>query len=57
MTCDRCHNPIRPGEAHDTHIPDNASGAAPTIYMHRRKCKPVPRQTVPEDRPWYPRYR
>lgn len=56
MTCDRCHEPIRPGEAHDTFIPDNASGAAPTTYLHRRKCRPVPRQTMPENRVWHPRY-
>lgn len=57
MTCDRCHEPIRPGEAYDTEIPHSASGAAPSVRLHRDPCKPVVRQTTPEDQPWRTRYR
>lgn len=57
MTCDRCHEPIRPGEARDSFTPEAASGVVPTVYMHRRNCRPVPRQTKQEDNGWRPRYR
>lgn len=46
-TCDRCHNRINPGEDYDELAPDSASGAAPNVLLHRRPCKPVPRQTAP----------
>jgi hypothetical protein len=45
MTCGRCHEPIRPGEPYDRHIPD--SGTAPTVYLHVRICKKVPHQATP----------
>lgn len=51
MTCDRCHERIRPGEPYDTMAPDSASGAAPNVILHRWPCDPVPRQTAPADTP------
>ena len=47
MNCDRCHNRINPGEDYDELAPDSASAARPNVLLHRRPCKPVPRQTAP----------
>ncbi|NUS86365.1 MAG: hypothetical protein HOY75_27490 [Streptomyces sp.] len=48
MTCERCHQPIKPGESYDSHIPHSGNGAAPTVHFHKHACKRVPRQVVPE---------
>jgi hypothetical protein len=52
VTCGRCHERIQPGEGYDTFVPESASVAAPTVYLHKRLCERVLRQTAPEDRPW-----
>lgn len=36
--CDRCSEPIRPGEGYDTIVPDSMSGARPNMYFHRWDC-------------------
>ncbi|MDX2845233.1 hypothetical protein PV377_41045 [Streptomyces ipomoeae] len=51
MTCDRCHERIKPSEDYDTYSPASGSGAAPTAYLHKRPCTPVLRQTAPESSP------
>jgi len=40
MTCDRCGRPIKPGEDYDVTVPDSLSGARPTSYTHKWRCKP-----------------
>jgi hypothetical protein len=49
MICERCQQPIKQGEGHTTFTPDSGSTATPTVYMHRRDCRPVPHQSAPED--------
>lgn len=47
MTCGHCHERIDGDEAYDTFTPDSPTGTAPTVYLHKRPCKRVPRQTAP----------
>lgn len=47
-TYGRCHERIEDGEGYDSVIPDSASAAAPTVYLHLYPCQRVPRQTAPE---------
>lgn len=49
MICERCQQPILEGEARTTFTPDTGSSVTPTVYMHRRDCRPVPHQSAPED--------
>lgn len=46
-TCGHCHEPIRPGEAYDTHTPHSGTGSAPTVYLHKLPCKKAPHQSAP----------
>jgi hypothetical protein len=56
VICDRCCQPIWPGEDHERIPVYSASGAAPDTIRHKRPCKAATRQTAPVDRP-SPRYR
>lgn len=47
MTCGRCHERIE-DEDYDTLTPDRPTGAASTVYLHKRPCTRVLRQTAPE---------
>lgn len=38
LICCRCGHSIRPGEKHDEHIHDRASGAPLVNYSHRGGC-------------------
>lgn len=49
MICDCCGRPIE-GEPQEI-IPDSATGAAATVYVHPYPCRPaVPRKTTPTGR-------
>jgi hypothetical protein len=48
MMCDRCSQPIRPGQSYDKWTPDVGSGAAATVTLHRGGCRPTQRQRAPE---------
>jgi len=47
MICDRCGQPIQPGEEYDRYGIPGASGAGGTAVLHRELCKRQPRQTYP----------
>lgn len=47
MTCERCHERIESDEGYDMYFPGSGSTAAPTVYLHKRDCQPVLRQTAP----------
>lgn len=50
MMCDRCGNPIQPGEKSKTYPVDSASAAAPPVTVHAKLCKKPPTQTYPPNR-------
>lgn len=39
MICDRCGQPIRPGQKYDVIVPDSMSGARPNVHVHRSWCE------------------
>lgn len=47
MICGRCQQPVKAGEEYTAHVPDSASTAAPTVYLHKRDCKKTPHQSAP----------
>lgn len=47
MMCDRCGDPIRPGEETRKYSIDSASGAGATVTLHKELCKRPPSQTYP----------
>lgn len=47
MMCDRCGQPIRPGQKTITAPKDSASGAGGTVTLHKVLCKKPPTQTYP----------
>jgi hypothetical protein len=48
--CNRCSQLIRPGEEHDTYMPETGSGVAPAVHTHKQPC-PIP---APTDSPELP---
>lgn len=50
MMCDRCGQPIQPGEKTTTRSKDSASGAGATVTLHERLCRKPPTQTYPAGR-------
>jgi hypothetical protein len=45
MFCDRCSQPIRPGEPYDRIPVDSPSAAVPDVIRHREPCTLPPHQT------------
>ncbi|MFF7096431.1 hypothetical protein ACFY9A_29150 [Streptomyces rubradiris] len=45
MICARCDKPISVDEGYDTVIHHGATGAAPTVYVHKRYCQAPPRRS------------
>ncbi|MEU6405889.1 hypothetical protein [Streptomyces sp. NPDC046985] len=51
MICGHCDHPIHPDQRYTSFIPDSATGAAATAYLHAERCPPVPHQEYPSERP------
>jgi hypothetical protein len=49
MMCDRCHKPIREGQAYDTIPIISPSGPGTTVTLHKRLCQKPPTQTASVD--------
>lgn len=47
MMCDRCGQPIRPGQKTVTVPKDSASGGGADVILHERLCTKPPTQTYP----------
>lgn len=47
MMCDRCGQPIWPGQKARTYAKDSASGGGGTATVHDRLCRKLPTQTYP----------
>ena len=47
MICDRCGDPILPGQKTRTYPVDGASGAGTSVVVHERLCRKPPTQTYP----------